>query len=72
MATNDELIAEIEARGGTVPTEGSGTNGAVLKADLQDVLADLPADSGPRLNPENGSYLPAEYRLPSGRIRKDL
>lgn len=44
MPTTDELRAEIEARGGTVPTEGSGKDGAVLKADLEEALAALPAD----------------------------
>lgn len=72
MATNDELIAEIQARGGEVPTKGSGTNDAVVKADLEAALEDLPEVRGPRLNPKTGAFLPAEYDLPSGRTRKDL
>lgn len=39
--TTAEITEKIEALGGTLPTEGSGANDAVVKADLEATLAEL-------------------------------
>lgn len=39
--TTDEIREQIEALGGEVPTEGTGKDGAVVKADLEGALEAL-------------------------------